>query len=39
MTVVRKGCFERINSGKTRGRWIKDTTEEKVEREAVKPVK
>ena len=38
--MVRKGCVEPVNWGKTLGRWIEDAIEEKIEREErVKAVK
>lgn len=33
VSLVQKGCFERINWGKTLGRWIEDAMEEKIKRE------
>ena len=32
-SIVRKGCFDPINWGKTLGRWLEDAIEEKIERE------
>jgi len=33
VSLVEKGYFERINWGKTLGRWIEDAMEEKIERQ------